>query len=33
MKWISAGWQWLDERIGYTEVVLPMLTHIVPSNA
>ena len=26
-------WSWLDDRIGYSDYVLPLLTHIVPRNA
>ncbi|MEM8954600.1 MAG: cytochrome b N-terminal domain-containing protein [Verrucomicrobiota bacterium] len=27
------AWGWVDERIGFTETMLPMLTHIVPRDA
>lgn len=30
---IGEIWNWIDERTGYTDVVKPMLEHIVPSDA
>jgi len=33
MRFLSAAWHWLDDRSGFSDVVLPKLTHIVPRDA
>ncbi len=33
MKFLSAAWHWLDDRSGFSDVVMPKLKHIVPQDA
>ena len=32
-RFLSEAWRWIDSRIGYSENVLPLLTHTVPRDA
>lgn len=33
MRFLSGAWKWLDDRSGFSDVVMPLLTHIVPRDA
>ncbi|MCA9233954.1 MAG: cytochrome b N-terminal domain-containing protein [Planctomycetales bacterium] len=32
-RFLRAAWQWIDDRVGFTDNVLPLLTHTVPRDA
>ncbi|MCA9110846.1 MAG: cytochrome b N-terminal domain-containing protein [Planctomycetaceae bacterium] len=33
MRFLLSAWHWLDDRFGFSDVLMPKLTHIVPRDA